>query len=275
MLFKSDPYCRVLTCALLGVLTMSAAACSTQQIVQGECRPVNGADICVWGEMSGNTLVAFGTTVPIRSVENAPADAPMVWPPVPAAVIPLPEAVKSAAGFDNLTMYWEPHGHPPEVYLTPHFDFHFNTISIASLEAIDCVDSTKPSRSPVGYELPDATIPQIGTLIGLCVPKMGMHAVPGAELHAEPPFEKTVLVGYYHGQPTFLEPMISRAVLLQRRSFALSVPAIPEQPAKVRYPTRVRADYDSEAQAYRFVFSDFKAGTVDLVSDAQVADHGE
>ena len=137
------------TGAALGVLVIGLAACSNQQIVQGECRPVNGADICVWGEMSGNTLVAFGATVPMRSVENAPADDSMVWPPVAAAAIPLPEAVRSATGVENLTVYWEPHGHPPGPYLTPHFDFHFNAISIATIDAFDCADKTKPSRPPI------------------------------------------------------------------------------------------------------------------------------
>ena len=203
------------TGAALGALVITGlAACGKQQIVQGECRSVNGADICVWGEISGNTLVAFGATVPMRSIENAPADAPMVWPPVAAAAIPLPEAVRTATGFENLTVYWEPHGHPPEPYLTPHFDFHFNAVSIANIDAIDCADSTKPSRAPAGYELPDVSVPQLGALIGLCVPKMGMHAAPGAELRATTLSQKTMLVGYYHGQPIFLEPMIARATLL-------------------------------------------------------------
>jgi len=246
----------------LSVLAIGLAACSTQQIVQGECRPVNGADVCVWGETSGNTLVAFGATLPLRSVENAPADAPMTWPPVAAAAIPLPEAVREATGLENLTVYWEPHGHPPGPYLTPHFDFHFNAISIPDIDAIDCAESTKPNRPPVGYELPDVSIPQLGNLIGLCVPKMGMHAVPAAELHAATPFQKTVLVGYYHGKPIFIEPMITRATLLERRSFALSIPDVPDRQANVRYPTRVQADYDSTAQAYRFMFSDLSGAKV-------------
>lgn len=250
------------TGAVIGVLVIALAACSKPRIVEGECRPVNGADICVWGEMSGNTLVAFGATVPMDSVQNAPADGPLVWPPVAAATIPLPKAVASATGFENLTVYWEPHGHPPRPYLTPHFDFHFNAVSITSIAAIDCADSTKPHQPPVGYELPDESVPQLGALIGLCVPKMGMHAGPSAELHAAKPFQKTMLVGYYHGQPIFLEPMITRATLLERRSFELSIPDVPDWPANVRYPTRLRAEYDNSANAYRFVFSDFTgAGT--------------
>ena len=240
--------------ASLGLLVMGLAACSRQQTVQGECRPVNGANVCAWGGMSGGQLVAFGVTVPVRSADSAPAEAPMVWPPVALATIPLPEAVKSATGFDNLTVFWEPHGHPPGPYLVPHFDFHFNTIPVA---AIDCADSTKPARLPAAYEMPDMNIPQIGNLIGLCVPGMGMHSLPGAELRATTLFQKTMVVGYYHGQPIFVEPMITRATLLERRGFPLAIPDVPDRPANTRYPTQFRADYDSTAQAYRFVFSDF------------------
>ena len=242
--------------AALAVLVIGLVACSKRQVVQGECRPVHGADVCVWGERTGNTLLAFGATVPVGSVENAPADAPMVWPPVVAATIPLPEVVKSATGFDNLTVFWEAHGHPPGPYLVPHFDFHFNTIPVG---AIDCADSTKPGRLPAAYELPDISIPQLGNLIGLCVPGMGMHALLGTELNAPTVFQKTMVVGYYRGQPIFVEPMITRATLLERRSFLLNIPDVPDRPTNARYPTRFRADYDSTAQAYKFVFSDFTA----------------
>ena len=128
-----------LTSAGLALLVTGLVACNKhrEEIVQGECRPLHGADVCVWGEISGNTLVAFGATVPVGSVENAPADAPMVWPPVAAIAIPLPEVVKSASGFDNLTVFWEAHGHPPGPYLVPHFDFHFNTIPASDIDAID------------------------------------------------------------------------------------------------------------------------------------------
>ena len=203
--------------------------------------------------------MAFGATVPIGSVQNAPADAPMVWPPVAAAVIPLPEAVSSATGFKVMTLYWEPHGHPPDPYFVPHFDFHFYTISADELSAIDCADSTKPVRPPVAYELPDVSVPQLGTLLGLCVPKMGMHAVRGAELHAATTFQKTMIVGYYRGRPIFVEPMITRATLLERRSFSLDIPEVPDRPTSERYPTTFRADYDSTAQMYKFVFSGLTA----------------
>lgn len=248
-----------ITLAAVGLLATACVASDRRVVVKGECRPVNGADICVWGEKSGNALVAFGATIPMAAITNAPADAPMVWPPVSAAAIPLPDVVSLATGFKALTVYWEPHGHPPGPYLVPHFDFHFNTISTAELSAIDCADVTKPSRAPAAYELPDVSIPELGNLVGLCVPNMGMHALPGEQVRASTTFQKTMVVGYYHAKPIFVEPMITRATLLERRSFALDIPDVPDLPATVRNPTKFRAEYDSTAEAYKFVFSSLPA----------------
>lgn len=242
--------------AAIAALALSLTACAKTQVVQGECRAVHDADICTWGEVSGSAVVAFGATVPIGAIENAPDDAEMKWPPVADAVIRLPDLVSSATGFDNLTVFWEPHGHPPGPYLTPHFDFHFYHVPVADVMAIDCADSTKPARLAAGYELPDETIPPIGRLVGLCVPTMGMHSLLGTELQATTLFEKTIVLGYYHARPIFVEPMLTRATLLARRSFAMDLPDVPGRAATGRYPTKFRAEYDSTAQAYRFVFSD-------------------
>jgi hypothetical protein len=245
--------------AALGMLVLGVAACNKHQVVQGECRPVHGSNVCVWGETAGNAVVAFGATVPDAVVDSAPADAPMVWPPATAAVIPLPEAVSAGTGFKVMTVFWEPHGHPPGPYLVPHFDFHFYTSTAAEVNAIDCADSTKPAQLPAAFELPDVPIPGMGVLLGLCVPTMGMHSLLAAELHATTTFQKTMIVGYYHGHPIFLEPMITRATLLEHRSFGLDIPAVPDRPAAVRYPTTFRADYDSTAHAYKFVWSGLAA----------------
>jgi len=255
MSLGSQAYGRILAGVVLGAVVAGTGACTREKLVQGECKSVNGADICTWGRMSGTTLVAFGATVPIKSIESAPPEVPMAWPPKMDALIALPAGVDSAVGFKSLTIYWEPHGHPPGPYLVPHFDFHFNNISAADLAKIDCADSTKPSVLPAGYELPDVAIPQLGTLVGICVPEMGMHSLPGTELHATTSFEKTMVVGYYHKSPIFIEPMITRATLMGRHSFTLPVPGVAGEPAGVQLPAGFEAQYDSTAQAYRFTFS--------------------
>ncbi len=242
----------LLLVAAVGAAVISAPGCSREKMVQGECRQVNGADVCSWGTVMGDRVVAFGATIPMKAIEGAPADVPMVWPPKADATIPLPAEVK-AAGFDNITVFWEPHGHPPGPYLTPHFDFHFNNMDVSR---IDCADSTKPATMPSAYEMPDVAIPQMKvTLMGLCVPGMGMHSLLASELHSPNLFQKTMIVGYYHKRPIFVEPMVTRATMMERKSFALDIPAVPGASVAAHYPAQFRADYDSTAQAYRFTFS--------------------
>jgi len=245
---------RLLAVAALGTAVASAPGCSREKLVQGECRQVNGADVCAWHTMRGDQVLSFGATIPIKVAENAPADMPMVWPPKAAATIPLGDMVKAATGFDNMNVFWEPHGHPPGPYLTPHFDVHFNTMDVST---IDCADSTKPAAIPVGYELPDVTIPQIGTLVGICAPGMGMHALLASELHSPNLFQKTMIVGYYHKRPIFVEPMITKETLMGRKTFSIDMPAVPGTSPAEHYPTRFTAVYDSTAQAYKFTFSNF------------------
>ena len=238
----------------LGAALASAPGCSREKVVQGECRQVNGADVCAWHTMQGDRVTAFGATIPVKVAENAPADMPMVWPPKADATIPLGDMVKTATGFDNITVFWEPHGHPPGPYLTPHFDVHFNTEDVSK---IDCADSTKPAAVPVGFELPDVPIPQLGTLVGLCVPGMGMHSLLSSELRSTDLFRQTMIVGFYHKRPIFVEPMITKATLMDRKSFSIDIPAVPGTSPAQHYPTKFTAVYDSTAQTYRFTFSEF------------------
>jgi hypothetical protein len=244
---------------LSGITMMAFAACSVApapQDVRGECQQVFGGDVCTWGTLAGGMVTEFGATAAMTTVENAPMEGEMVFPPVPEAVIPLPVEIATATGFSHLAVNWETHGHPPAPFMTPHFDFHFYTIAPEQVQAIDCADTRKPAALPPGYALPDIEIPGMGTLIGLCVPGMGMHGMPSADIEAADPFGASMVVGYYGGELTFLEPMIARARLMESRTFEMTVPpAPPGTPAAVRWPSRFDAIYDADARVYRFVFS--------------------
>jgi hypothetical protein len=206
--------------------------------------------------VQGNAVLEVGATIPVASIEGAPHEGEMVWPPVAAAVIDLPESMREQAGLSHLTVFWEAHGHPPAPFMVPHFDFHFYRIGHEQREAIDCSDTSKPAALPAGYILPDETLPDpIGTLIGICVPAMGMHSLVETEFNATTAFQGTMVVGYYRGEPIFIEPMIARSHLLERRSFDLPIPAVPGMAGP--RPASFRAEYDAATQAYRFTFSGF------------------
>jgi len=66
---------------------------------------------------------------------------------------------------------------------------------------------------------------------------MGMHSLPAEELHGTDPFQKTMVVGYFRGAPIFMEPMITRATLMEKRSFTQAVPSVRAcRPAPVTRP---------------------------------------
>ncbi len=244
----------------LAALAALTACDPPPRMVEGECGTVYGAQVCTWGTFAGQELLEFGATIPLATIEAAPAEAEMAWPPVTLASLRLPAEVREASGFDHLGINWEPHGHPPATFMTPHFDFHFYSMSPADIAAVDCSDLEKPSALPAGYALPDMDIPGLGTLVGVCVPTMGMHALPQDQLDKTDLFQATMIVGYYRRSPMSVEPMISRDKLREARSFALEVPALPDHGAVKTWPVGFEAVYDAPSQAYRFTFRTAKRG---------------
>ena len=240
------------------LLALALPACGGGvQTIEGECGSVYDGQVCTWATLSGDRVVEFGATVPIRAIESAPLDLEMVWPPPSVAVLSLPDEVTRALGFNHLMINWEHHGHPPPLFAVPHFDFHFYTVDPAEVAAMDCSDLSKPSQLPDGYALPDVTIPEVGELVGLCVPGMGMHAMPAAEIDQTEPFGASTIVGYYKGDVIHVEPMVARAKILAAESFQLTVPSVPGLGANVTWPTHFEAVYDESTQTYRFTYSGF------------------
>ena len=251
-----------LSVSFLAAVLWGCAADTPVSEVKGECSDAFGARICSFAKMQGENVIEVGTIVPLASIEGVPAEIPMIMPMPPHAKVLIPEAAQAQAGLTEFTFYWEPGGHPPQTFLTPHFDFHFYLIPPAEREAIDCMDTSKPAELPAGYVLPDEKLPpelakMLGTdvLVGVCVPQMGMHSLLASEYDAAEPFRGTMVIGYWKTKPIFIEPMISKAMLLEKKSFTLPVPSVPGLTGP--HPTTFRADYDEQAQAYRFTWSGF------------------
>ncbi|HZP87914.1 MAG TPA: hypothetical protein VFB54_13950 [Burkholderiales bacterium] len=253
---------RIVVSLAFAMLASCAANETLLSEVKGTCTEVYNGAVCTWAKMNGDLPLEVGATIPIATIENSPPPQNMVWPPVPIAALDIPLPARAKSGLVHFSMYWEGMGHPPGAYMTPHYDFHFNAITSAERMAIDCSDLAKPAALPVAYALPDIPLPPdmahmmgVPALVGLCVPQMGMHAVPASEVESTQPFRGTMVIGYLRGKPIFVEPMISRAMLLERKSFDLAVPEI--HGFAGAHPTRFRADYDAAKQEYRLVFSQF------------------
>jgi len=246
-------------CLLLGMVTIltltGGARAGVKKAAEESCSPLYGASICTSYEMQAGKITEFSLRIPVAMIEHAPADAPMVWPPKRDISVPFAPAVAKQTGFTFANVYWNPHGHGPSVYSVPHFDFHFYFVPEQTVEEIDCKDTVKPQAVPVGYILPpDENVPGIGKIVGACVPDMGMHSSPEADFNSKTPWKGSLLVGYYGGNSIFLEPMITTALLLQRRSFSLRIPQGIEPAAHVRYPKEFHAVYLPKYKAYDFTF---------------------
>lgn len=250
---------------VVALLTIGCAKETPIAELAGSCGEVYKGQVCTWASMKGTSVVEVGLTVPIASIENAPSTEAMEWPPKPTAVLDVPEAARKESGLNHFTMYWESTGHPPKPFLTPHFDFHFYTIASSERATIDCKDVSKPASLPAGYELPDITLPPdmakmlgVPAMVGLCVPNMGMHSLPAADLASSTAFRGDMVIGYIKGKPIFVEPMISKAMLMEKKSFDLDIATVPGIGA---HPTKFHAEWDAAKQSYRFAFSGFATAT--------------
>ncbi len=258
--------CDSMKCLMLVAFIASACAREVPIVeVQGECGAVFKGQVCTWAHTKGDSVLDVGAMVPLASIDSAPAEAKMVWPPVAEAKLKLPGSVQSKSGFSQLTVFWEAMGHPPAFFMTPHFDFHFYLAPPGEELTYDCADSTKPAALPSGYTLPDEQLPPdmakmvgVSALIGICVPNMGMHSLPTADLEGKGTLRGDMVIGYYHGKPIFIEPMLTRAMLMEKKSFDLSIPTIPGLSGS--YPRAFHAEYDEQQQRYRFIFSGFAPG---------------
>lgn len=251
---------RIATVAAMA-LTIGLVAATTHDPgeTSSECTTVLGTDVCTWVVMQGGAPTELGATIPMALIASVPRGGEMVWPPQELATIPFPGAAREALGIDHMGLNWEAHGHPPATFLTEHFDFHFYNVPADEVSAIDCTDVSKPTRLPAGYTLPDIDVPGMGRFIGLCVPSMGMHAMLADEVDDTDPFAADMLLGYYGAEPIFIEPMVSRELLMSKKDFSVPMPRVASLPAGVRYPHAFRAEFDEDAQAYRLIFSGFDA----------------
>ena len=180
---------------------------------------------------------------------------------------------RGVAPYRFVAFDWNPAGHvPPGVYDIPHFDFHFWT---ATEEERAAIVPTNPDFAQLAARLPaDAERPPSYAVAAppgtppeaVAVPLMGVHWAdmrspelqpPGSPAHR--PFTTTMLWGSWNGRFTFIEPMITRAYLMAKKT--ATDPAVRDErlplsmPAQVAtagyYPGAYRITWDAEAREYR------------------------
>jgi Domain of unknown function (DUF5602) len=164
----------------------------------------------------------------------------------------------AATAFDHVMLDWNPQGHVPvELFGVPHFDFHFDMVDMATIEAITPDDPDYAARAE---HLPEPRyVPQDYALAPgapaavQAVPGMGVHLVDSTDAGLVPgryDFTQIVINGVWDGRYTFIEPMITR-------DWFLTGPGVDQplkQPSAYQetgwYPTTYAVHVDQQTKDY-------------------------
>lgn len=145
--------------------------------------------------------------------------------------------------YNHFIINWNPHGHEPAgVYDAPHFDFHFYFISYEDQHNILCdgSDNAVCLKQPDADKIPPYYVPGPAG-----VPMMGWHWVdPRSPEFNGKPFTATYIYGFYNGEVTFVEPMITLDFLKSYSSFCKDVPVPTTVSKPGYYPTNYSISYD-------------------------------
>ncbi len=205
-----------------------AAACSSDTGPEGTVE-VSGAPVTV----GNGTAHAFVVTAPGGMSSIGVALSPSALNGLPSVDsmwdLPLP-AGSAAAPWDHVEINWNVQGHPPAMYMLPHFDFHFYSVSRSEQASVQ--------PGPDTVTVPAANVPTDYISGVEAVPDMGVHWVDttSAEFHGQT-FDHTLIYGFYHGKMMFIEPMVTRTFLAGHPDVTAPVKQPQQFQTAGRYPT--------------------------------------
>lgn len=203
---------KTLLAALLA--SISPLAATAQGIEFGAEMPLGTGTVRAFAETDAT---GFATRIGVEMTEDAVTSLghDMVF-----LTVALPEAAQ-LAGYDHVYLGWMPHGHAPEdLFGAPHFDVHFYTMTEADRLAIDPSDPLfmeKAANRPSADQMPPNFVPppELDP-----IPAMGEHWVDVTDpVFSGQPFEAVMIYGAWDGELTFVEPMVTRDLLVSRSDF--------------------------------------------------------
>lgn len=160
--------------------------------------------------------------------------------------------------FKHITLDWNPQGHEPDgVYNKPHFDVHFYFISDSERKGISCdgADQSFCMQQP----MPEYLVPNYGpTPAG--VPQMGWHWVDllAPEFNGGI-FTRTLVHGYYKGEPIFVEPMVTLEYLLSKATSEQEIRQPERYPVEEgHYPAGYKIWFDKKEGLHKIIIKDFQ-----------------
>lgn len=165
-------------------------------------------------------------------------------------ILPLPRV--NPTPVQHVVLNWNPGGHePPGTYDRPHFDFHFNYITVEERMAIDPkrpdfkarqAKDPAPELIPAGYVNP----------MPVAVPMMGVHWIdPKSPEFTGQGFSRTFIFGGWDGRVIFAEPMITKAFLEAKPDSTFPLPHAPKYAQPGYYPSAYTVRWDEPSREYR------------------------
>ena len=211
--------------------------------------------------------IEVGVALTPEALEGLPAQSPDHGPgthgPYTEYLLELPAGHGTPYRFVEVD--WNPQGHGGP-YTSPHFDFHFYRVPLATRNEIDLTApdfETKAARLPAAEEIPagyaSTHVLLKTTPAGMTVPRMGLHWLDTKSPELPPsnrPFTTTFIVGSWNGEVIFDEPMVTRDFILAQRSGTATAERI-DLPAAKRYvpagyyPATYGIRWDEAAGEYR------------------------
>lgn len=234
---------RILAAVLLAGIAPFASA---QGIEFGPELPLGDGAVRAFTETDGSgQATRIGLELTEAAVTSLAGD--MVF-----LTVPLPESAL-AAGYDHVSLDWMPHGHPPgDLFGVPHFDVHFYMVTEAEQQAIQPSDPhfmDKAANRPAVELMPANFVPPPALEP---VPAMGEHWVDSTDpVFAGQAFQAVMIYGAWDGEVIFVEPMVTRDLLTEKRGFGGKV-SQPERVAEaVSLPSSWSVSFDAAAGVHR------------------------
>ena len=257
---SSGGWCRPVALLALALPLLTATACSKNDDTPvAQPSVVYGSTVTV-GSGSARSFVAAdanGRPTEIGLVLTETALTGLPASPVSGTMyelaLPSTSSATAQMPFDHISFDWNPNGHEPApIYSAPHFDAHFYMQSMAAQHAIT-LDDPKGDILPDAAKLPSGYVTPPNVAPGRTVPMMGRHWVDPSSPEYTPggAFTHTFIYGSYDGHVTFVEPMLTKALLAPAVSVdqAIKQPTTYEATGKY-FPNRYTIRYDATTKEY-------------------------
>ena len=240
--FGRRAFLTALAAGSAGILAAGCSSGGTQPLpggtrVYGNPAAVGNGRAVVYSETGvGGQASVIAIELDAAALEGLPAEGARFSLSVPPGVSPVKE----------VSLDWQPGGHPPPgIYNVPHFDMHFyfRTAAERALIGGGPIDTTKPAVQfvPAGYVGDPASVPGDGT----------HYSNPAAPEFNGEPFTNTFIYGFFEGQMTFYEPMVTLSYLRIKPVDDVRPVSQPQAwQARGYYPQSYRVTYDATSDKY-------------------------